>query len=193
MKILKEVAGSNVYDEKKEESRLILKETEDKHQNIIDLLKAIEDRLAQLEVEKEELKEFQKWDKMKRSIEYTIHNKELENTQNKLNELQKIRNESSNQSNQHYEKLNAISEEVKQVEKSIRELRSRELLLKEESDQLNTERSGYFTRRARFEFDIKDAEDETNQANISSELAKDELNRIEEQIKTSEAMLTKIR
>jgi structural maintenance of chromosome 3 (chondroitin sulfate proteoglycan 6) len=193
LKILKEVAGSNVYDEKKEESRLILKETEDKHQNIIDLLKAIEDRLAQLEVEKEELKEFQKWDKMKRSIEYTIHNKELENTQNKLNELQKIRNESSNQSNQHYEKLNAISEEVKQVEKSIRELRSRELLLKEESDQLNTERSGYFTRRARFEFDIKDAEDETNQANISSELAKDELNRIEEQIKTSEAMLTKIR
>ena len=193
MKILKEVAGSNVYDEKKEESRLILKETEDKQQNIIDLLKAIEERLAQLEVEKEELKEFQKWDKMKRSIEYTIHNKELENTQNKLNELQKLRNESSNQSNQHYERLNAISEEVKQIEKSIRDLRSRELLLKEESDQLNAERSGYLTRRARFEFDIKDAEDDTNQANMSSETAKNELIRIEEQIKTSEARLTQIR
>jgi structural maintenance of chromosome 3 (chondroitin sulfate proteoglycan 6) len=34
LKILKEVAGSNVYDEKKEESRVILKETEEKRQNI---------------------------------------------------------------------------------------------------------------------------------------------------------------
>jgi structural maintenance of chromosome 3 (chondroitin sulfate proteoglycan 6) len=119
---LKEVAGSNLYDEKKEESRVILKETEEKRQNIVEVLKAIEDRLTQLEVEKEELKEFQKWDKMKRSIEYTIHNKELENTQNKLNELQKMRSENSNQSNEFYEKLNSVGEQVKVIEKSIRYL-----------------------------------------------------------------------
>jgi structural maintenance of chromosome 3 (chondroitin sulfate proteoglycan 6) len=130
---------------------------------------------------------------MKRSIEYTIHNKELENTQNKLNELQKLRNESSNQSNQHYEKLNEISEEVKQIEKCIRDLKSREVLLKEENDQLNSERSAFITRRTRFEFDIKDAEDETNQANMSSEQAQTELKRIEEQITTSETHLNKIR
>ena len=113
LKILKEVAGSNVYDEKKEESRGILKEAEDKQKSILDVLKAIEDRLAQLEVEKEELKEFQKLDKMKRSIEYTIHNKELEHTQNKLNELQKNRNDSSSKSSEYYEKLNAVVEQVK--------------------------------------------------------------------------------
>jgi structural maintenance of chromosome 3 (chondroitin sulfate proteoglycan 6) len=115
LKILKEVAGSNVYDEKKEESRVILKETEEKQKNVLDVLKAIEDRLAQLEVEKEELKQFQKLDKTKRSIEYTIHNKELENTQNKLNELQKSRNDSSNKSSEYYEKLNAVVEQVKGV------------------------------------------------------------------------------
>ena len=150
-------------------------------------------REEQLEVEKEELKEFQKWDKMKRSIEYTIHNKELENTQNKLNELQKLRNESSNQSNQHYERLNQVSEEVKQVEKSIRELKAKEALLKEESDQLNSERSGYLTRRARFEFDLKDAEDETSQANVSSETAQAELVKLGELIESSEKHLSKIR
>jgi structural maintenance of chromosome 3 (chondroitin sulfate proteoglycan 6) len=193
LKILKEVAGSNVYDEKKQESSVILKETEDKRQSIVDVLKAIEDRLTQLEVEKEELKEFQKWDKMKRSIEYTIHNKELEQTQNKLNEIQKMRSESSNQSSDLYEKLNSIGEQVKQVEKSMRDLKSREQLLKDELDQLNNERSQYLQRKARFEFDIKDAEDETKQANISVDLAQNELKRIENFIKSSEERLDQIR
>lgn len=189
---MKEVAGSNVYDEKKEESRLILKETEDKRQSIVDVLKAIEERLTQLEVEKEELKEFQKWDKMKRSIEYTIHNKELENTQNKLNELQRVRSESSGQSNELYEKLNQIGEQVKTVEKTINDCRSREQLLKEECDQLNKERADYLTRRARFEFDIKDTEEDIRQATVSSELAQNELNRLENMIKSSEESLARI-
>ena len=193
LKILKEVAGSNVYDEKKEESRVILKETEDKRQSIVDVLKAIEDRLTQLEVEKEELKEFQKWDKMKRSIEYTIHNKELEHTQNKLNELQKIRSESSNQSSDLYEQLSSIGEQVKTVEKSIRDLHSREQLLKEELDQFNNERSGYLSRKARLEFDMNDAEEEARQATASSELATIELNRLESLIKSSEERLAKIK
>lgn len=166
LKILKEVAGSNVYDEKKEESRAILRETEEKLTSIVDVLKAIEERLGQLEVEKEELKEFERWDKMKRSIEYTIHNKELENTQSKLNELQMARTDSSGRTNELYERLNQVGEQAKQVEKSMRELRSKEQLLKDECDQLNKERADYLTRRARFEFDIKDAEDESRQAKV---------------------------
>lgn len=166
LKILKEVAGSNVYDEKKEESRAILRETEEKLTSIVDVLKAIEERLGQLEVEKEELKEFERWDKMKRSIEYTIHNKELEHTQSKLNELQMARTDSSGRTNELYERLNQVGEQAKQVEKSMRELRAKEQLLKDECEQLNKERSDYLTRRARFEFDIKDAEDESRQAKV---------------------------
>ena len=44
LKILKEVAGSNVYDEKKEESGIILKETDEKRQSISEVLRAIEGR-----------------------------------------------------------------------------------------------------------------------------------------------------
>lgn len=39
---------------------------EGKREKINDLLKYIEERLATLEDEKEELKEYQKWDKMRR-------------------------------------------------------------------------------------------------------------------------------
>ncbi len=44
----------------------------------------IEERLSTLEEEKEELKAYQEWDKMRRSLEYTIHDKELRDTREKL-------------------------------------------------------------------------------------------------------------
>ena len=66
LKLLREVAGTRVYDERKSESQVILKETEGKREKIEDLLKYIEERLQTLEEEKEELKQYQKWDKMRR-------------------------------------------------------------------------------------------------------------------------------
>lgn len=66
LKLLREVAGTRVYDERREESKTILKETEGKREKIQDLLKYIEERLETLEEEKEELKAYQKWDKMRR-------------------------------------------------------------------------------------------------------------------------------
>lgn len=77
LKLLREVAGTRVYDERKEESMNILKETDGKVEKITEFLKTIEDRLKTLEEEKEELKEYQKWDKARRTLEYIIHETEL--------------------------------------------------------------------------------------------------------------------
>ena len=57
--LLREVAGTRGYDERREESKGILKETEDKRDKIHEHLKTIKDRLATLE-EKDERKEYQK-------------------------------------------------------------------------------------------------------------------------------------
>lgn len=58
---------------------------------------------------------------------------------------------------------------------------------------MNEERSGFLTRRARFEFDIKDAEDETNNANWLVQTAQQELTKLETQITSTEEHLEKIR
>ena len=50
-------------------------ETEGKRDKIEEFLKTIEERLATLEDEKEELKEYQKYDKMRRALEYQIHDR----------------------------------------------------------------------------------------------------------------------
>lgn len=59
-------------------------ETEGKLEKIEEFLRTIDDRLKTLEEEKEELKEYQKWDKMRRSLEYTIHDRELKDNREKL-------------------------------------------------------------------------------------------------------------
>ena len=51
------------------------------------MLEYIEERLSALEEEKEELKAYQELDKMRRSLEYTIHDKELRDTREKLEKV----------------------------------------------------------------------------------------------------------
>lgn len=52
------------------------------------MLSDIEQRLSTLEEEKEELKAYQQLDKTRRSLEYTIHDKELKTIRNKLEQVQ---------------------------------------------------------------------------------------------------------
>mgnify|MGYP003457261980 CR=1 FL=1 len=57
---------------------------EGKRGKIEEMLQYIEERLSTLEEEKEELKAYQELDKQRRSLEYTIHDKELRDTREKL-------------------------------------------------------------------------------------------------------------
>jgi len=65
----------------------LLPPPESKREKIEEMLGYIEERLQTLEEEKEELKAYQEWDKMRRSLEYTIHDKELRDTREKLEEV----------------------------------------------------------------------------------------------------------
>lgn len=61
--------------------------SEGKRDKIEQMLSYIEERLDTLEEEKEELKAYTEWDKMRRSLEYTIHDKELRDTREKLEQV----------------------------------------------------------------------------------------------------------
>lgn len=87
LKLLREVAGTRVYDERREESLAILRETEGKIEKIEEFLRTIEERLSTLEEEKEELKQYQHHDKNRRALEYIIHEVELNETKKKLSDV----------------------------------------------------------------------------------------------------------
>ena len=86
--LLKEVAGTRVYETKRVESIKIMKETALKREKINELLVYIESRLEELEVEKSELNEFQSLDKDRRCLEYAIYSKEQETAVEEWEELE---------------------------------------------------------------------------------------------------------
>lgn len=59
LNLLKEVAGTRVYDERRAQSVSILEDTKTKKERIEEVLAYIEERLEELEDEKDELKEYQ--------------------------------------------------------------------------------------------------------------------------------------
>lgn len=87
LNLLKEVAGTRVYEQRRAESLKIMNETDAKRMKIEDLLKYIEDRLLELDEEKEELKSYYEKDKERRCLEYAIYQRELNDVARLLEEL----------------------------------------------------------------------------------------------------------
>src|ERR1700722_4093648 len=74
--LLKEVAGTQVYEARRAESLKIMNETNNKRAKIDELLDYINERLGELEEEKDELRNYQEQDRERRCLEYTIYSRE---------------------------------------------------------------------------------------------------------------------
>ncbi|MCL7025644.1 hypothetical protein MKW94_005810, partial [Papaver nudicaule] len=84
--LLKEIGGTRVYEERRHESLKIMQDTGNKRKQMIQVVQYLDERLRELDEEKEELKKYQQLDKQRRSLEYTIYDKELTDAQKTLEE-----------------------------------------------------------------------------------------------------------
>lgn len=192
LKLLKEVAGTKVYDERKEESTKILQETESRRDKIEETLKYIEERLATLESEKDELKEYQKWDRMRRSLDYTIHDHELKDVRKKLDEIQERRDNSGAQTVKLRGRQEEAATKAQEASKQLRELRSKHQTLIDEKELLNTEHQELIKDKAKAELGIKDIQDELESERNTKKGAEDELRKLHEKIAVVEKDLAAI-
>jgi structural maintenance of chromosome 3 (chondroitin sulfate proteoglycan 6) len=87
-------------------------ETEAKRTKINDLLDYIESRLAELEEEKEELKEYQEKDKERRCLEYALYQRELEEVGEALEEIEEDRRGEVHGANLRREQFNSREKEI---------------------------------------------------------------------------------
>jgi len=193
LKLLREVAGTRVYDERREESKAILKETESKREKIEEFLKTIEDRLSTLEEEKEELKEYQKYDRMRRALEYTIHDRDLQDTRKKLNEMEDRRKNSGVEAEKLREAIQEAAEKAKNTSKEVKDLKVKESSAKEERDTLNHELQAQTKEKTKLEFTLKDLRDEVKGDNSSKERAEQELAKLKKTITERETELENIK
>lgn len=89
LKLLREVAGTKVYDERRIKSLVLLKNTEEKIEKIKESYKTMKEQLSTLEKEKEKLKQYQSHDQIRRALEYIIQKKLMAENKKKLIEVSK--------------------------------------------------------------------------------------------------------
>lgn len=193
LKLLREVAGTRVYDERKEESTNILKDTEGKVEKIREFLQTIEDRLQTLEEEKEELKEYQKWDKSRRTLEYIIHETELKENKKALDELESQRKTSGDKQKEFSKDVQEAQDKVKSIQKSLKEARKEVAASKDEKSVLMTEQQQLLREKTKLDLTIVDLTDEVQGDNKSKERAEQELERLKVTIAEKERELDEVR
>ncbi|XP_070151375.1 structural maintenance of chromosomes protein 3 [Polyergus mexicanus] len=193
LKLLREVAGTRVYDDKREESKSILKETEGKLEKIEDFLRTIEERLKTLEEEKEELKEYQLWDKQRRCLEYTIHERELKENKKKLEDLEKSRANSGAEQVRLGAEAKTAQEMVRAATKRLKEAKKEVQSSKEERDTLSAEQQQLLKEKNKLTFTINDLLEEVKGDNDSKKRAQLELEKLKANITEREKELSELK
>lgn len=193
LKLLREVAGTRVYDERKEESMKILQETEGKVDKITEFLQTIEERLKTLEEEKEELKEYQKWDKARRCLEYVIHETELREAKKQLEDLESQRKTSGDKQKQLNMEVQKAQERIKAIQKSLKDVKKEVAVAKDERSVLSAEQQQLLREKTKLDLTIVDLTDEVQGDNRSKERAEQELERLKQTIAEKERDLEEVK
>lgn len=124
LELLKEVAGTTVYEDRRNESIKITQETTSKQEQIDEVLKFIEDRLSELEEEKEELTDYEQLDKSRRALEYILYDKELVKATQSLQEVEATRSEEREKQQDLYTLIREIQDELQVTEDNLNSTKS---------------------------------------------------------------------
>ncbi|KAL6851888.1 hypothetical protein ACP4OV_002998 [Aristida adscensionis] len=170
LNLLKEIGGTRVYEDRRTESLKIMHETANKRKQIDQVVRYLEERLRELDEEKEELKKYQQLDKQRRSLEYTILDHELNDARNELASMDDNRRNISERMSRADDEVVDVREKIKSFDKEIK-------ISTKGINDTKTQKEGVEKRRtealkvvAQIELDLRDIKDRI----LSEKRAKDE-------------------
>lgn len=190
--LLKEVAGTQVYEARRAESLKIMTDTNNKRAKIDELLDYIRDRLNELEEEKEELRAYQEKDKERRCLDYTLLHREQVKVSEKLDEIEEFRQGGTDNMDESREVFQAGEEELKALNDEIKSLTNQMELLKIERRQLEEDRKESAKAQAKLELEVKKLSDGQSAADKAKQRHTTELQAVQKEIAEKNAELAKI-
>ena len=156
LELLKEVGGTKVYEERRKESLLLMKDAAAKKTEISDMLQFFEDKVSELEGDKEELVKYQQLDKQRRTIEYAIFDRDLQDANAKLGSIEAERGALIAKSSAVHEDVSRAKVERKKAERDAAAIGARLEELRSEIDQLGSTKSELLGRKAALDVEIED-------------------------------------
>ncbi|KAJ2929838.1 hypothetical protein H1R20_g7273, partial [Candolleomyces eurysporus] len=190
--LLKEVAGTKVYEQRRAESLRIMADTDSKRTKINELLEYIESRLEELEEEKEELKEFQEKDKERRCLEYALYQRELEDVGEALVEIEEDRKAELHGANIRREKFSEREKEIQDLERDILEAKHALETLAQTKQDAQAELTDFVRSRTEIECIIEDLKAAGANAGGKRQELEEELEQIQQRIQEKESALDAI-
>ncbi|KAH8591818.1 hypothetical protein B0O99DRAFT_266349 [Bisporella sp. PMI_857] len=190
--LLKEVAGTQVYEARRTESLKIMTETNNKRAKIDELLDYIKERLSELEEEKEELRGYQEKDKERRSLEYAFYQREQTALANAIDEIDEFRQQGGESTEENSEAFIEGERAIAEMESEIKQLQRDMELLKLERRQMEDERRDNAKKRAKIELEVKNLTDGASAAEQAQARHQQELKSVQQQIASKESELAKI-
>lgn len=191
--LLKEIGGTRVYEERRRESLKIMQETGNKRNQIIQVVQYLDERLRELDEEKAELKKYQQLDKQRKSLEYTIYDKELNDARRELAEVDEERNAISEELVRKYNSSVDEEEELKKLDKSFKDLTREVQGLSREKDTIEKQRTEAMKKHTEVELDVTDLEEKISGSRRAKDEAGKQLEVLRREIQESTAELNKIK
>ncbi|XP_040255668.1 structural maintenance of chromosomes protein 3-like [Aegilops tauschii subsp. strangulata] len=172
--LLKEIGGTRVYEDRRRESLKILQETAHKRKQIGQTVHYLEERLRELDEEKEELEKYQELDKERRSLEYNLLDHELNDTKNELVSMDDDRIFFSEMLSNADDEVADVREKVKSFDKEIEVCTEGIDEIKSQKEDAEKKRTKALKLVTQIELDLRDIEDRiSNEKRAKDEAAKD--------------------
>ncbi|KAK3357052.1 RecF/RecN/SMC [Lasiosphaeria hispida] len=192
LNLLKEIAGTNTYDDRRIQSLKIMAETNSKREKIDGLLDYIKERLSELEEEKNELRDFQDKDRERRCLEYAHWHRLQETNNETLEQIEEARQGGAGASTKDRVQLQRTEKEISALEQKFHEIHQSLELLAIERRQLDEDRRETARARAKAELKAKNL-DETRHAREQQQQQQEaDLNDVIRKIEGAENELAKI-
>ncbi|XP_052205645.1 structural maintenance of chromosomes protein 3 isoform X2 [Diospyros lotus] len=191
--LLKEIGGTRVYEERRRESLKIMQDTGNKRKQIIQVVQYLDERLKELDEEREELKKYQQLDRQRKSLEYTIYDKEINDARQKLMEVEEARNKVSETSTKMYNSVLDSHEKSKELDKTFKDLTKEVQSLNKEKDAIEQQRTEAIKKHAQLELDVKDLQEKISGNVRAKEDAVKQLEILQKEIQDSTEELNKIK
>ncbi|KAL5994618.1 hypothetical protein ACLOJK_024671 [Asimina triloba] len=188
--LLKEIGGTRVYEERRQESLKIMQET-GKFINAKPATVQLH-RLRELDEEKEELRKYQQLDKQRRSLEYTIYDKELHDAKQKLTDVEDARLKVSEKSKDMYDSVLEAHDKLKSLEKEFKSLTRDIQALNKEKEVMEKQRTDAIKMHAQIELDVKDLQEKISADVRAKDDARRQLQSLKIEIEESRSELNEI-
>ena len=192
LNLLKEVAGTQVYENRRAESIKMMTETNSKRDKIDELLSTINGRLAELEEEKGELQAYQEKDRERRCLEYTIYSREQDELNKALEKIEALRENGVDASDDNRDKFQQGEEDKADLEDQIVQIRQRLELLNLDKKQYNDEKRDAAKNKANVELDVEKLSSGQSEAQKARVQHDQELQQVQTQINERETSLQKM-